>query len=140
MEKNNDVFNLGEDYRVLQRVPYTVRGSVDYPLKLNETRFEAEAHKQGRYIKRYYFSNGLGASVACHSGTYGGHAGFFEVAILKYPIGCDPDITSEIVYDEPINEHLGCVDVIGWRDFFEVADLLQQIRNFNTGEYAYNAK
>ena len=39
------------------------------------------------------------------------------MAILKYPLGCDPDITSEIVYDEPINEHLGCVDVIGWRDF-----------------------
>ena len=110
------------------------------PLKLNETRLDYEAHKQGRYVKRYYFSNGLGASVACHSGTYGGHAGYFEVAILKYPLGCDPDITSEIVYDEPINEHLGCVDVIGWRDFFEVADLLQQIRNFNTGEYAYNAK
>ena len=104
------------------------------PLKLNETRFEAEAQKQGRYIKRYYFSNGLGASVACHSGTYGGHAGFFEVAVLKYPLGCDPDITSEIIYDQPINEHLGIVDVAGWLDFFEVADILQKIRNYNTGE------
>ena len=85
-------------------------------------------------------ANGLGASVACHSGTYGGHAGYFEVAILKYPLGTDPDITSEIVYDEPINEHLGCKDVIGWRDFFEVADILQQIRNYNTGEYAYVPK
>ena len=110
------------------------------PLKLNETRFDHEAHKQGRYIKRYYFSNGLGASVACHSGTYGGHAGYFEVAILKYPLGTDPEITSEIVYDEPINDHIGCVDVIGWRDFFEVADILQQIRNFNTGEYGYVPK
>ena len=105
------------------------------PLKLNETRFEAEAQKQGRYIKRYYFSNGLGASVACHSGTYGGHAGFFEVAVLKYPLGCDPDITSEIIYDQPINEHLGIVDVAGQLDFFEVADILQKIRNYNTGEY-----
>ena len=34
------------------------------PLKLNETRFDHEAHKRGRYVKRYYFSNGLGASVA----------------------------------------------------------------------------
>ena len=110
------------------------------PLKLNETRFEAEAHKKGRYVKRYYFSNGLGASIACHSGTYGGHAGYFELAVLKYPIGCDPDITSEIIYDEPINEYLGCVDVIGWLDFCEVADTLQKIRNYNTGEYAYNAK
>ena len=104
-------------------------------LKLNETRCEAKAHEGGRYVKRYYFSNGLGASVACHSGTYGGHAGFFEVAVLKYPVGCDPDITSEIIYDEPINEHLGIVDVAGWLDFFEVADILQKIRNYNTGEY-----
>ena len=108
------------------------------PLKLNETRFEHEAHKQGRYIKRYYFSNGLGASVACHSGTYGGHAGYFEVAVLKYPLGTDPDITSEIVYDEPINKHLGCVDVIGWLDFGEVDAMLKRIRNYNTGDYCYN--
>ena len=105
------------------------------PLKLNETRFDHEAHKQGRYLKRYYFSNGLGASVACHSGTYGGHAGYFEVAVLEYSLGCDPEITSEIIYDEPINEHLGIVDVAGWLDFCEVADILQKIRNYNTGEY-----
>ena len=37
------------------------------PLKLNEHDL-ITAHKQGRYVKRYYFSNGLGASVACHSG------------------------------------------------------------------------
>ena len=108
------------------------------PLKLNETRFEHEAHKQGRYIKRYYFSNGLGASVACHSGTYGGHARYFEVAVLKYPLGTDGEITGEIIYDEPINKHLGIVDVAGWLDFFEVADILQKIRNYNTGEYMIN--
>ena len=109
------------------------------PLKLNETRFEAEAHKKaGRYVKRYYFSNGLGASVACHSGTYGGEFGAFEIAVLKYSLGCDPEITSEIIYDEPINKHLGCIDVIGWLDFFEVADILQKIRNYDTGEYYYD--
>ena len=83
------------------------------PLKLNETRFDHEAHKGGRYVKRYYFSNGLGASVACHSGTYGGHAGYFEVAILKYPLGTDGEITAELIYDTQINKDLGCVDVIG---------------------------
>ena len=108
------------------------------PLKLNETRFDHEAHKGGRYVKRYYFSNGLGASVVCHDGSYGGHAGYFEVAILRYPLGCDPEITSEIIYDTDVNKALGCVDVIGWLDFFEVADILQRIRNYNTGEYAYN--
>ena len=107
------------------------------PLKLNETRFEAEAQKQGRYVKRYYFSNGLGASVVCHDGTYGGHAGYFEVAILKYPHGTDPEITSNIIYDTPIDEALGCVDVIGWLDFGEVDAILKQIRNYNTGEYGY---
>ena len=105
------------------------------PLKLNETRFEAQAHQGGRYIKRYYFSNGLGASVACHSGTYGGHAGYFEVAVLKYPLGTDGEITGELIYDTEINEHLGIVDVAGWLDFCEVADILQKIRNYNTGEY-----
>ena len=98
------------------------------PLKLNETRFDHEAHKGGRYVKRYYFSNGLGASVACHSGTYGGHAGYFEVAILQYPIGTDGEITAELIYDTQINKDLGCVDVIGWLDFGEVA-ILKQIRN-----------
>ena len=108
------------------------------PLKLNETRFESEAHKRGRYVKRYYFSNGLGASIACHDGTYGGHAGYFELALLKYPLGTDPEITSELVYDTEWNKELGIVDVDGWLDFFEVADRLQRIRNFDTGDYAYN--
>ena len=66
------------------------------PLKLNEIRFLAHVHKkEGRYVKRYYFSNGLGASVVCHDSSYGGHAGCFELAILKYPHGTDPEITSE---------------------------------------------
>ena len=67
---------------------------------------EQKHTKKGRYIKRYYFSNGLGASVACHSGTYGGHAGYFEVAILKYPLGTDGEITAELIYDTEINKIL----------------------------------
>ena len=96
------------------------------PLKLNETRFDHEAHKGGRYVKRYYFSNGLGASVACHSGTYGGHAGYFEVAILKYPLGTDGEITAELIYDTQINKDLGCVDVLAWLDFHDVASKLME--------------
>ena len=107
------------------------------PLKLIETRFEADNMAMtGRYVKRYFFANGLGASVACHSGTYGGDAGKFEVAVMQYPIGTTPENTCEIVYDRPINRHLGIVDVAGWLDFFEVADVLQKIRNFNTGDYS----
>lgn len=108
------------------------------PLKLNETRFLADSMKKGRYVKRYFFSNGLGASVVCHSGSYGGHAGYFELAVLKYPLGTDPEITSEIIEKHPIHQNYGAVDVFGWLDFFEVANLLQEIRNYNTGDYAVN--
>ena len=109
------------------------------PLKLNEIRFLAHVHKkEGRYVKRYYFSNGLGASVVCHDGSYGGHVGCFELAILKYPHGTDPEITSNIIYDTQINKDLGCVDVQGWLDFGDVDAMLKRIRNYNTGEYAIN--
>ena len=111
------------------------------PLKLNGTRFNTQAHKeQGRYVKHYYFSNGLGASVALHDGTYGGQHGYFELAILKYEHGTDPYTTNEIIYDTAINHDLGCIDVNSWLDFSEVADMLQRIRNYNTGEYFYNER
>ena len=32
-------------------------------------------------IKKYIFENGYGASVACHTGSYGGDEGLFEVAL-----------------------------------------------------------
>jgi len=32
-------------------------------------------------IKKYQFENGYGASVACHTGSYGGDEGLFEVAL-----------------------------------------------------------
>ena len=66
--------------------------------------------------------------------------GYFEVAILQYPIGTDGEITIELIYDTQINKDLGCVDVIGWLDFGEVDAILKQIRNYNTGEYAYVPK
>ena len=65
--------------------------------------------------------------------------GIFELAILKYPHGTDPEITSNIIYDTQINKDLGCVDVHGWLDFGEVHVMLQRIRNYNTGDYCYNA-
>ena len=108
------------------------------PLKLIETRFEPDNMKAGRYVKRYFFANGLGASVVCHSGSYGGDSGYFEVAIMKYPLGTTAENTCELIYDTQINRDLGCVDVHGWLDFFEVADILQRIRNYNTGEYSYD--
>ena len=108
------------------------------PLKLIETRFEPDNMKAGRYVKRYFFANGLGASVVCHSGSYGGNSGYFEVAVMKYPLGTTAENTCEFIYDDPINKYLGIVDVDGWLDFSDVADILQKIRNYNTGEYGYD--
>ena len=107
------------------------------PLKVNETKFLSLSLEKGRYVKRYYFSNGLGASVVCHSGSYGGNEGRFELAILEYDLGSDPEMTSKIIEQHPVHENHGAVDVFGWLDFFEVANLLQEIRNYSTGNYWY---
>ena len=32
-------------------------------------------------IKKYIFENGYGASVACHTGSYGGDEGLYELAL-----------------------------------------------------------
>ena len=32
-------------------------------------------------IKKYQFENGYGASVACHTGSYGGDEGLYELAL-----------------------------------------------------------
>ena len=45
------------------------------------------------------------------SGSYGGHAGYFELAVLEYPLGTDPEITSEIIEQHPIHENHGAVDL-----------------------------
>lgn len=111
------------------------------PLKLNEKKFLAELHKkEGRYVKRYFFSNGLGASVICHNNSYGGDAGYFEVAIMQYELGTDPEETSQVVCEHPIHKRHGAVDVFGWLDFHEVASILKEIRNYDTGEYYCNGQ
>ena len=103
------------------------------PLKLIETHFESEYMKEkGRYVKRYFFANGLGAIVSNHDQSYGGHSGYFEVWIVSYEHG-----TYKVLESHPIHKRHGAVEVFGWLDFFEVADRLQEIRNYNTGEYCY---
>jgi hypothetical protein len=49
---------------------------------------------------RIMFENGFGASVVCHSFSYGGDAGLYELAVL--------DTDGEITYETDITD-----DVIG---------------------------
>ena len=66
------------------------------------------------YHRKVKFDNGYEASVVCHGRSYGGEDGLFEVAVL---------FDGQIVYDTPVTS-----DVIGWLDFHEVADILDQIK------------
>jgi hypothetical protein len=67
------------------------------------------------YQKIYKFDNGYGASVVCGRGTYGGENKLFEVAVL--------DKNGDLCYDTPITS-----DVMGYLDFADVADILNQIK------------
>ena len=71
--------------------------------------------------KVYKFPNGYGASVICHSGSYGGPKGFWELAVL----GQDGDID----YDTPITN-----DVIGWLTIEEAVMKLNEIRGLQRPE------
>ena len=108
------------------------------PLKLIKTQFESEYMKEkGSYVKRYFFANGLGAIVSSYDKSYGGDSGYFEVWIVSYEHGTDPNMSYKVLESHPIHKRHGAVEVFGWLDFFEVADRLQEIRNYNTGEYCY---
>lgn len=87
-------------------------------LKCVEAKFTGKIPEfdAGYYQKQYYYSNGYGANVAWHKGSYGAGEGLFEVAVL--------DASGSIVYDTPVTS-----DVCGFLNFGEVADILQRIRN-----------
>lgn len=59
------------------------------------------------------FPNGYGASVVCNEMSYGGHKGFFELAVLHGETLC---------YNTPITH-----DVIGWLKVEEVEELVKKI-------------
>lgn len=71
-----------------------------------------EPYRDGVY-SRIHFANGYGASVVCHTGSYGGPEGLYELAVLK---------GDSICYDTPITS-----DVLGWLEPESVTDLLRQI-------------
>ena len=109
-------------------------------LKLNETRFDSKYMNGGRYVKHYFFANGLGAIVCNHDKSYGGNSGYFEVWIVEYKHGTDPYMSYKVLESHPIHKRHGAVEVFGWLDHFEIADRLQEIRNYDTGDYAYNER
>ena len=79
------------------------------------------------YQKKFDFPNGYGASVICHSQSYGGSEGLCEVAVLK---------NGKICYDDDLPSLLEVqVDgVIGHLDFGEVQHLLTRIQGLTTKE------
>lgn len=85
--------------------------------KLPESFTGDEAH----YQKKYFYSNGYGASVIWNQNSYGAGEGLFEVAVL--------DASGFIVCDTPVTS-----DVCGFLNFGQVADVLQQIRNLPVRE------
>ena len=70
----------------------------------------------GGYHKVLKFDNGYGASIVSHSGSYGGNAGLFEIAVL--------DKSGDIVYDTPVTS-----GVEGYLDFADVAEIVNKIKN-----------
>lgn len=61
----------------------------------------------------FEFPNGYGASVVCHTGSYGGSEGFWEMAVQK---------GGHLCYDTPITD-----DVLGWLEPSEVKKQLKAI-------------
>ncbi|WP_175878869.1 hypothetical protein [Burkholderia sp. BCC0097] len=71
----------------------------------------------GGVQKIYRFENGFGASVVQHEFIYGGDAGLWELAVIKF----NGDSWS-LTYDTEITD-----DVIGNLAWIEVKDLLSRI-------------
>jgi hypothetical protein len=65
------------------------------------------------YQAKFEFDNGYGASVISTPYSYGGIASFFEVAV---------EHDKHLCYATPVTS-----DVLGWLEFGEVAEALEQI-------------
>lgn len=78
-------------------------------------------HKTGiQYL--VFYPNGYGASIVQHHFSYGGDAGFWELAVI---LGNEEEWS--ICYSTPIT-----TDVMGWLTESEVDDLLNQIKKLET--------
>lgn len=75
----------------------------------------------------YRFPNGYGASVVSHHFSYGGEAGLWELAVIKYDDD-DPVDGGELCYSTPVTD-----DVLGWLTDDDVDAALAQIEALNEG-------
>lgn len=66
----------------------------------------------------YRCDNGYGASVVCHSYSYGGEDGLFELAVLKF----SSPVMWDLCYETPITN-----DVLGWLNNADVAEIVRSI-------------
>lgn len=77
--------------------------------------------KEGKFYdgtqKLYRFPNNFGASVVCHSGSYGGRHGLFELATI---------------YWSRNNYELVNCEIEGWLSFDQVAFYLERIKKYGT--------
>ena len=62
---------------------------------------------------KYYFENGLAASVVCHHRSWGGERGLFEIALMDYE--------DNLIYNEEFP------DVVGYLTFAQVDECLSKI-------------
>ena len=72
-------------------------------------------------IKKYIFENGYGASVACHTASYGGDQGLFEMALTDD----DGDIITS-----PNDPSSSWQDVKGYLTLSEVEAYLTEISEY----------
>ena len=72
-------------------------------------------------IKKYQFENGYGASVACHTGSYGGDEGLYELALT--------DDEGNII-TSPNDPTSNWQDVKGYLTLSEVEAYLKEISEY----------
>lgn len=81
----------------------------------------------GDIQKIYRFENGYGASVVKSRYSYGGKAGFWEIAVIEFN-GDNDDY--ELCYNTPITDN-----VIGWLAEGAIDGYLEQIKNLQGTNY-----
>tara|TARA_B100001564_G_C20194450_1_gene469913 strand:- start:283 stop:549 length:267 start_codon:yes stop_codon:yes gene_type:complete len=81
---------------------------------LNQNTFKPYAilYRTGGQIEKFHFLNGWGASVASHSGSYGGDDGLYELAEVNP------------------NGHIIDDSIKGWLTFAEVDCYLREIAEY----------